>query len=194
MRSRRSAAVARPFSSKCVNWATGVVTFTAPLVNAYPINTRVTRPITLRTLQANVPATPFRQQAWTRVWSDTAIGSSISANYTGTIGLVNEGAVNDRWAVVFTSATQFDLLSERLGTVGSGNIASNFSPLNPTTNEPYLTLYATGWGTGWITGNVLRFNTRAAAAPFWVTRVVAPGAATSGTQQATLGIAGDIDA
>ena len=176
-----------------VNYQDEQITFTAALANAYASGSKVSMSVDLGTLQAASSITPFSQQAWTRSWSDAIIGSAISARYSGTIGLTNEGAITDRWAVVFTNATQFSLISERLGTIATGNIGSDFLPLNPTTNEPYMTLYATSWGLGWITGNVLRFNTQAAAAPIWVLRCISPGSA-SGTDQATLFIHGDVNA
>jgi len=175
-----------------VNHSTGVITLTAGLTNAFPTGSKVTRPVALGTLQARANNV-FSQQTWTRTWSDTATGSSISSRYSGIIAMVNEGAVTDRWACVFTSATQYSLISERLGQIGSGNIGTNYLPLNPMTSQPYFTLAAAGWGTGWLPGNALRFNTVAASQPLWLNRLVKPSTA-SGTDQATLFMRGDVDA
>lgn len=175
-----------------VNYATGVVTLTAGLVNAFASGSKVTRPVHLGTLQAaanNVLA----QQTWTRTWSDALIGASIASRYSGALPVTNDGATTDRWACVFTSATAYNLLSERLGQIGTGSTATDYAPLNPATNQPYFTLLATGWGSGWLPGNVLRFNTQAAAAPIWLQRLVMPGAA-GGTDKATLFLRGDVDA
>lgn len=175
-----------------VNHLTGVVTLTAGLTNAFPTGSKVTRPVPLGALQA-AANNVFSQQTWTRAWSDAAIGTSIASRYSGAITMTNEGGATDRWACVFTSATQFNLISERLGQIATGNVGTNFSPLNPMTNEPYFTLLATGWGSGWLPGNVLRFNTRAASSPMWLSRLVKPSTA-AGTDQATLFLRGDVNA
>jgi hypothetical protein len=175
-----------------VNYSTGVVSLVGVLAVTFPIGSKVTRLVALGSLQAQANNI-FAQQTWTRSWSDAAIGSSISSRYSGSIAMVNEGGVTDRWACVFTSSTQYNLLSERLGQIGSGNIATDYLPLNPMTNEPYFTLAAAGWGTGWLPGNALRFNTVAASSPLWLNRLVKPSTA-AGTDQATLFMRGDVDA
>jgi hypothetical protein len=176
-----------------VNWITNELTFTAALSTTYPIGSKVTRCTDLGALRAAVSLTPFSQQAWARIFADTASGAAITARYSGSLPLLNEGAVTDRWACVFTSATQFNLISERLGQIAAGNIGSDFSPLNPLTSQPYFTLLAAGWGSGWLAGNVLRFNTQAAAAELWLARCVEPGAALA-DDQGTLLFLGDVDA
>lgn len=175
-----------------VNYATGEVTFTTGLANAYNTGSKLTRPVPLGVLQA-AANNVFSQQTWTRTWSNSIIGAGISSRYSGAIPVTNEGAVTDRWAVVFTSATAFNLISERLGQVAAGSTSSDFLPLNPLTNQPYFTLLATGWGGGWLPGNCVRFNTRAAGAPMWLSRLTKPSSP-SGTDQATLFMRGDVDA
>lgn len=175
-----------------VDYITNEVTLTAGLANAFPTGSKMTRPVPLGTLQA-VANNIFSQQTWTRAWSDTLIGTSIAARYSGALPMTNEGGATDRWAVVFTSATAFNLFSERLGQIASGTTASDFLPLNPLTNEPYFTLLSTGWGSGWLPGNALRFNTRAASSPMWLSRLVKPSSP-SGTDQAELFMRGDVDA
>jgi hypothetical protein len=160
-----------------VNYATGVVRFTASLANAYATGTRVSRLLDLGTLQARVVVPAFTQQAWTRTWADTPTGATLAARYTGTIAMNNAGGITDRWAIVFSSATNFNLVSERFGQIAAGNTASNFVPLNPLTSQPYFTLPASGWGSGWLQGNVVRFNTQGAHAGVWYGRCIAPGAA-----------------
>lgn len=175
-----------------VNYLTGVVTLTAGLANAFPTGSKMTRPVPLGNLQA-AANNVFSQQTWTRAWSDTLIGTSIAARYSGAITTNNKGGATDRWACVFTSSTTFNLISERLGQIATGSVGTNFMPLNPMTSEPYFALLATGWGSGWLPGNVLRFNTRAASSPLWLSRLVKPSTA-AGTVQATLFMRGDVDA
>lgn len=176
-----------------VNYLTGVVRLTAGLTNAYPVGSTITALADMGSLQATVGLAPFMQQAWTRTWADVASGPAIVARYTGAVGMNNAGGTTDRWAVVFTSATAFNLISERLGQIASGNTASNFLPLNPLTSQPYFTLFATGWGGGWLPGNVVRFNTVGAHAGAWVSRCTSPSVA-SGANTASLVIRADVDA
>lgn len=166
----------------------GRLRFTAGLANAYPVGSKLCSMSLGADLQASVNPV-FSQQTWTRTFSDTLIGNSISAQYNraaGDILVTNEGAITERWAVVFTSATAFKLIGERLGQIATGVTTANFLPLNPMTNTPYFTLQSAAWGAGWGIGNVLRFNTRAAKGPFWVSRCVSPSAPGGGTTQATV--------
>ena len=174
------------------NYVTGVITLAAGLGNAFASGSKVTRPVPLGGLQARANNV-FSQQTWTRTWSDAAVGTSISSHYSGAIAMVNDGGVTDRWACVFTSATQYNLISERLGQIGAGDIGTDYLPLNPLTGQPYFTLAAARWGTGWLPGNALRFNTVAASAPVWLNRLVLPSAA-GGTDQAALFMRGDANA
>lgn len=176
-----------------VDHATGVITLDSPLANSYLTGSKVSVILQVGDLQAQVGLAPFTQQVWARSWADVPTGPSISARYNGTIALTNEGAIEDRWALVFKTATSFDLISERLGQLAVGSTTTDFSPLNPMTNEPYFTLQAAGWTTGWLPGYTLRFNTRAAAGGVWATRCVSQGTA-SGTQTMTLGVFGSTDA
>jgi hypothetical protein len=178
------ATVARP------DYDANELVFEDNLANAYPTGSKVIRPIELGSLQAKVTGLPFMQQTWLRQWTDAVVGSTSTGRYNGTVGLVNEGATTDRWAAVFKNTTQYDMISERLGVIGTGNIGTDYSPLNPLTGQPYFTLFASGWSSGLIPGNAFRFNTEAAAAPLWLVRIVSPSAP-GGTDQCELfGIGG----
>lgn len=176
-----------------VNYVTGTVRLTAGLTNAYPTGSTLTVLVDLGQLQARVSLAPFMQQAWGRVWNDVSSGPPITPRYTGAVSMNNAGGTTDRWAVVFTSTTAFVLVSERLGQIASGNISSNFIPLNPLTSQPYFTLFASGWGGGWLPNNVVRFNTQGAHAGAWVSSCVSPSMA-SGVNTGTLVIRADVDA
>lgn len=163
-----------------IHYGTNTLTLSAPLTNAYAAGF-VTSLVDLGDLQAQAGSS-FSQQTWTRVFSDTIIGNPISANYNRTAGVIavtNEGAETERWAFVFTSATDFKLIGESLGQIASGSIGTSFAPVNPATSQPFFTIPAAGWGTGWQAGNVLRLNTVGARAPFWASRCISPGASAS---------------
>jgi hypothetical protein len=126
----------------------------------------------------------FGQQAWTRVFSDVPIGNPTGRQYTGTITVTNQGAENDRWALVFTSATSYQVFSEIAGLIGTGTTTSNYAPVNPATGAPYFTLSSAGWAPSILVGSVFRFNTEGASRPVWAVQCVSPSAAAGTTRMA----------
>jgi len=120
----------------------------------------------------------FDQTTWTSVWSDSLIGTEPTAEYNDTIYpliMRNDGAITERFAIVFTSSTNFKLIGEHIGEIAVGDINTNFSPINPTGGQPYFTLNKLGWGAGWSTGNVLRFNSIGAVYQLNVIRTILQG-------------------
>lgn len=107
------------------------------------------------------------------------------------VAIDNRGSVPDRWKLKFTSSTAFELYSENRGLVASGSTAVDFSPINPQTQTPYFTIKSDGWGSGWSVGNTVRFDTDAAAAPFWLIRTVLPGLATVDDDELKIELRGD---
>lgn len=165
-----------------------------PLTRAFPAGSLLSTAVLLGDLQARV-STTYSQQSWGDVWSDTRTGPAIPAQYQDAaypIAVSNIGAVTERWAIVFKTTTTYDLIGETLGRVASGDTATVFSPINPATAAPYMTIQPAGWGV-WSTGNVLRINTIGAAGRVWAARTVSPGATVSGRDQAVLGTRGDIN-
>ena len=165
------------------------VTLSANLTAAMPSGSLVSSELPLGDLQARVD-TVFAQQAWTRQWSDSIIGSPSSMPYSGDIGVTNQGADTDRYALVFSSSTAFTAYSERRGLLGSGTTTANYLPLNPATGAALFTLYSANWTGTALVGSVLRFNT-AGAPPVWAARTVVPGAA-SGTDRAVIRLHGSV--
>ena len=151
---------------------TGEITLARPLLRAFPEGTQVSTLIEFGDLKSRVAAF-FRQATWTGVWQDTVIGNTPSGSYNDAIyplALSNRGAIPQRWALVFTSATAFNILSEDLGVIGTGTTLADCEPTNPATAVPYFSLAAAGWSGGWAAGNVLRFNTAGTVSPFWLAR------------------------
>ena len=93
------------------------------------------------------------------------------------IQVLNRDVITQRWALIFTSSTNFNIVSEELGIIGTGSISTGASVNNPATGQPYFVVSASGFGSGWSTGNVIRFNTVAAGGPVWVGRTVRSGPA-----------------
>ena len=172
------------------------VTFNRALTRAFPAGTKVSTTLLLGDLQSSV-GDDFSQQTWTNVWSDDRVGAAIAAQYDQAahpITTNNAGAVTTRWALVFTTATTFAVISEDYGQLGVGNINSDLALENPATGAPYFTLRALGWGLGWSAGNVLRFDTFGATFPCWACRSVMPSAPNPVVDSVTLAIRGDLNA
>ncbi|MHA3082122.1 hypothetical protein ACX1NX_02845 [Acinetobacter sp. ANC 5383] len=174
----------------------GTLTFTKPVTHSYSAaDTIVGSVLQIGDMQARY-ANLFMQQTWSNIWADTSTGTSISAKYNDSIYplvMTNKGSIQERWAIVFTSATSFNCVGEYSGTVGSGTINSDFAPNNPVTNEPYFIMKAAGWGAGWATGNAVRFNTIAANYPIWVIRTVQQSEYTTLSDEFQIMLHGDID-
>lgn len=174
----------------------GQLSFTRPLTHAYPADTSyVSSALIIGDMQAYVPVL-FDQATWNNAWSDAPSGSSATATFNDVqhpIVVTNLGALTERWAVVFTSTTAFNVIGEHTGVIAIGNTGTDCAPINPATGVPYFTIPAAGWGLGWATGNVLRFNTTGAIAPVWVARTILQGPETVTDDKFTLLIRGDVD-
>ncbi|MEP6587136.1 MAG: hypothetical protein ABJA84_00060 [Polaromonas sp.] len=174
----------------------GKLTFTRSLTHDYPANTSfVSSALLFGDVFARV-YNPIEQATWTGVWSDVLIGSAPTANFNEVIAVpttTNRGAIAEQWALIFANTTAFRIVGRSVGEIGTGNTATDCSPLNPATNVPYFTIPALGWGSGWAAGNVYRFNTAACGAPLWVVRTVLQGPATLQDDRFTLAFRGDVD-
>lgn len=173
----------------------GQISVTRPLSHDFPLGSYVSSALIYGDLQARATR-PFDQQTWTNVWSDELIGSGTTAEYNSNLAPVvtrNDGAVTERWALIFTNTTTVRVVGEAVGEVAVLPIASDIAPLNPATGQPYFTLLASGWGGGWAAGNVLRFNTYGAGAPVWIARTVRQGDGTGQSDRFRVQIRGDAD-
>lgn len=147
-----------------------------PLGREFPAGAKVSSLLRFGDLQGRVEGA-FAQTAWTGVWSNSVIGGTPLADFNDTvypITCLNAGAINERWALIFTNTTTFRCVGEGVGEVATGNVGADFAPINPSTGQPYFTIPSAGWGLGWAAGNVLRFNTRGANASAWALRSVQP--------------------
>lgn len=166
-----------------------------PLTHTFPAGSVASSALLVGNLSARVPLV-FDQVTWTNVWSDDLIGSAVTASLnliSHPIIVTNEGAVTERWAIVFTNSNTFRLIGEHVGVIAEGNVANDFAPLNPFTGQPYFTLPAAAWGGGWSTGNVVRINTVGALHPIGCARTVQQGDATLADDSFTLVVMGDRD-
>lgn len=175
---------------------TGRISFTRQISHDYPAGSVLSSALVLGDLYPYSRAF-FDQQTWSGAWQDIVSGSVANASYDRTtypLVLSNRGAVTERWAIVFTNTTTFQVIGEHVGIIATGNISSDLSPINPATGGPYFTLKAAGWGLGWAAGNVLRFNTVGSSAPVWIARTVQQGAETVTDDSFTFLVRGDVNA
>ena len=173
----------------------GEITFTRPLTHDYPVGSFVSSALVAGDLKSRV-STLFDQATWTSVWADSPIGTNATGTFNDVLAPVvvtNAGALTERWALIFTSTTAFNVVGEHVGVIGTGNINAECAPINPSTAAPYFSVPALGWGIGWGIGNVLRFNTVGAMAPVWAVRTIQQGPATGTEHSFTLLSRGDVD-
>ena len=113
----------------------------------------------------------INQKSWTSVWSDTLIGDATTSQLQVTnnpIVVTNRDAIEERWALVFTSATAFNIIGQTVGQIGTGTTSTLTAPINPMTGYAYFTIPQGAWGVGWSANNVVRINTAAAKYPVWI--------------------------
>jgi len=103
----------------------------------------------------------------------------------------NQGSVRDFITLTFTSATAFDASGNYLGSLGSGNTTSDFSPTNPNTSTPYFTIPSSGWTGTWASGDTLTFELYPASAAVWIKEVVPAGANSKANNTVIVGIYGE---
>lgn len=174
---------------------TGLVSFTRPLTHDFPLGSYISSAMIGGDVRARTSLV-FDQVSWTGVWSDTQIGSAATGTFNhvaNPITVNNRGALTERWAVIFTSSTAFQVIGEHVGVIAVGNTSTECSPLNTQAGTAYFTIPEEGWGSGWSTGNVMRFNTVGAMVPVWAVRTILQGPETVDDDRFTLLGRGDVD-
>jgi len=172
----------------------GQLSLAAGVSNAYPVTgTFVSSALLFGDLQARYYGL-FDQKTWGNTFSDDLSGDQANASFNEIdypIVVKNSGAVTERWALVFDSATHFNIVAEQRGIVGDGYTTNDTQPVNNATGKPYFFIDYRGWGSGWAAGNVLRFNTDGASADAWVVRTTLQGPETEPYDHITLNPRGD---
>lgn len=162
----------------------GDITLAIPLAQDYPANeTMVSSALRMGDRFASW-GNQFVQQTWSSTtpnWTHIASGNPITANFDWAnypLEVTNQGAVDDEWALVFTSATTFDVVSKDRGKLGSGTTTANTAIINPNTGTPYFVLDWHGFSAGWVSSNVIRFTTTSSMYGLWLLRCISVGRAT----------------
>lgn len=161
------------------------------LANDYPVGAIVASVQNLGNLQGYVGEVRD-MTAWANNWvqdGTPAVGSFNSVDYP--IEVNNSTAVNEDWAIIFTSSTAFRCVGRRMGQIATGDTLNDFAPINPRTNQPYFVMRAAGFGGGWNAGEAIRFETFAAYKPVMLLRTVASGHSQITTDRAILAFRGN---
>ncbi|MCH7331470.1 hypothetical protein [Acinetobacter modestus] len=174
----------------------GQITFTKPITHNYDADNSIVGSVVVVGDMFSRYTSKFVQGTWNSVWDDSPTGQPITPNYNDAlypIQITNKGAIQERWAIVFTDTTNFRIIGEVSGQIGTGNVNADCAPINPITSAPYFVVKKEGWGTGWVSGNVLRFNTIAAMYPLWCIRTVKQSEPTTLSDNFQIMYRGDID-
>ena len=174
----------------------GQVTFTKPVTHNYDADNSIVGSVVVVGDMFSRYTSKFVQGTWNSVWDDSPTGQPITPNYNDAlypIAVTNKGSIQERWAIVFVDSTNFRIIGEVSGQIGTGNVNADCAPINPITGAPYFTIKKEGWGTGWVSGNVLRFNTVAAMYPLWCIRTVKQSEPTTLSDNFQIMYRGDID-
>lgn len=175
----------------------GQVTFTKPVTHNYSKDDSIVGSVVVVGDMFSRYTNKFVQGTWNSIWADEPTGQPITPNYNDAlypIAVTNKGSIQERWALVFTDNTNFRIIGEISGQVGTGNVNADCAPINPITSAPYFVVKKEGWGTGgWASNNVLRFNTVAAMYPLWCIRTVKQSQPTTLSDNFQIMYRGDID-
>lgn len=173
----------------------GQLTLARPLSHDYDTDSVVSSALIAGDIWSRV-RNVFDQKTWTGEFRDTRIGDETAAQYNATdfpLQVTNRGAIEQRWAIVFTGSTSFKVIGEHVGQIATGDTNTECAPINPNTKVPYFRLNPLGWGSGWATNNVLRFNTQGANFPIWVIRTVLQSVAAQNEDQFELQLRGNVN-
>lgn len=118
-----------------------------------------------------------------------------SGSGTFTASLVtfdNEGTIDQDWTITFTSATDFDVSGDVVGSVGSGTISGTFAPGNPDFGgAPYFTIPTGAWGGTFVAADTVEFTTIPSQIPIWMMRIIPAGAASLAANKAVFVMDGE---
>ena len=161
---------------------TGQIGLQRALTHDYSTAAQVSSCVTFGDLQARM-TNLFDQATYSAgVWLDVVDGAEAPGTYNNVvypITVTNDGAIDERWAIVFVNPSAVNVIGQTVGQVlTNAPIGSNIAPVNPVSGKPYFTMTAAGFGSGWASQNLIRFNTVSVTAPLWIGRITKPGEAT----------------
>lgn len=101
------------------------------------------------------------------------------------LALDNRGTARQRWTLTYTSATQLEVSGDDLGSLGAFDISAAIAPLD-SSGHPYFTLATEGHGTAHVAGDIITFDTYAAAIAVWRFKITPAGCAAMDTTSTAL--------
>jgi len=124
-------------------------------------------------------------------WVETIAGDGTYDETTYPVVTDNIGTVEETWTLTFTSATDFGVVGDSIGSVGTGSTAGDFSPSNADFSKPYLTLDKDGWAGTLASADTVVFQTHPAAVPVWQKRTLPAGCSSLSGNKTTLVFGGE---
>ena len=174
----------------------GRLKFTRALTHVFPVGSYASSALPKGDLFSRAE-NYFEQMAWTGDWSDTLIGDATAAQFNSTlypIVTTNRGAIDEEWALIFTTSQAYNVVGRNVGVVASGTVNATLVVNNPGTAAPYMTINHLAFGGGWAQGNVVRFNTKTCGAPTWVAKATLQGPTTLQSDVFELSWRGNVNA
>ncbi len=101
------------------------------------------------------------------------------------------GSVEQLWTVTFSSSTAYSVTGDVLGSVGSGNIATDFIPANSSFSKPLFTIPSAAFGGTYTPGDTIQFRTHPAAIPVWYRRTIPAGANSLSANRVSVAVDGE---
>lgn len=167
------------------------VSLASGITQEYPVGATVASVQSLGDLQARVGKVRD-MKSWDNNWDVDGEPAQGNLNVVDhPIELNNATAINEDWAIVFTSDTAFRVVGRRVGQIGTGDTLNDVAIINPLTGQPFWILRKEAFGGGWNQGEAIRFETYAGYRPVMLVRVVKSGHSQITTDRATLTFRGN---
>ncbi|MCB2218052.1 MAG: hypothetical protein KQH59_18475 [Desulfobulbaceae bacterium] len=145
------------------------INLSAPLVNGYTVAAGA------RFMSIYQPGTV--QPSLGTITKSSAAGTFDDSTYPPILD--NIGTIEETFTFTFDDDLGAFTCRKADGTsVGSGNIASTFTPMNTFFSKPLFTIEPGFWTGTWVDGDELYLPTHPAMVPLWTCRRVPPGCAT----------------
>jgi len=93
------------------------------------------------------------------------------------ITLFNIGTTEDAISLIFSSATAYSCTSVNYGSLGSGSITADFTPLNSDTGTSMFTIPSDAFGGTYAPGDTVTFSTHPSILPVWMVQNIPEGMA-----------------
>ena len=111
----------------------------------------------------------------------------------GGITVGQRGSIFHEVTFTFTSATNFNVSSNVLGSMGTGARTSTFAPVNPSTASPYLSVPTSAWSGTFQSGDVVTIRTIPAVLPVMYMQQVPAGSLAFSGNSFTMVFAGETE-